>query len=467
MSAHLKTFFVSFLILTTLTGFGCKTVSPAIANASKPIALTMWGVFDDQDAYSTVIADYRQAHPYVQITYRKLRPEEYESELLNAFAEDRGPDIFMVHNTWIHGYLPKIAPLPKIATIAELVTTGTIQKTTTYELHQKNAVSLRQFQTAFPDQVVRDAVITTQTATGPVQTIVAIPLSIDTLALYWNKELMNAAGIAQPPVTWTDVQTMVKKLVKTDDTGAITQAGIAIGTQKNVVRATDILSLLMTQNMTQMADVDGNPTFNQMPQSLTGHALPPGIEALIFYTDFANPGKDVYNWNDTMPNSLDAFVTGQTAMFMGYNYELPIIRARAPKLKFDIAAAPQIPGNPQRNFANYWLNTVSKKSKHIDAAWDFIQFMTSEPEAKKYLDKTQKPTALRSLIPTQIDNVDVGVFANQILTAENWYHGANATAEESAMNDMIDAILAGTTPELSINTANDRVSLTISPPPVQ
>lgn len=454
---------LALLVIAALfLGFGCKGESPEIAAAAKPVTIQIWGVFDDQDAYSQIIADYKIAHPYASVVYKKFRPEEYERELLNALAEDRGPDVFMMHNTWVQGYRTKIAPLPKSVNIAELVIKGTVKKEQVYELHAKPSVSVRQFQSAFPDQVVRDAVISEKTDSGTLESIAGLPLSVDTLALYWNRPLLNAAGVSEPPKTWTDFQNVVKKITKADAQGEITQSGAALGSSQNVERSTDILSLLMMQNGAIMTDENGFPTFEQMPPGLGGRDLPPGTEAAIFYTDFANPNKEVYTWSEKQPSSLDAFVTGKTAMFFGYSWHLPLIRARAPKLKFGIAPATQT-GELEKNFANYWLYTVSKKSKHQNIAWDFIQFMTAEKEAKKYLETTKRPTALRSLIPSQAEDVDLGVFANQILTSESWYRGADVEAAEKAMSDLIDALLAGEKPQEAINTASDRVSQTILP----
>ena len=91
-------------------------------------------------------------------------------------------------------------------------------------------------------------------------------------------------------------------------------------------------------------------------------------------------------WNNFMPNSLESFMAGKTAFFFGYSYHIPIIKAQAPKLNFEITQVPQI-GNPV-NFANYWTETVSKKSKHVDEAWSFILFITTNQEANKlFLDK--------------------------------------------------------------------------------
>ena len=144
-----------------------------------------------------------------------------------------------------------------------------------------------------------------------------------------------------------------------------------------------------------------------------------------------------------MDNSIDVFAQGKLAMMFGYSYQLPTIKSQAPKLNFSIAELPQIEGSTQEiNFANYWLETVSSKSKYTDEAWDFIQFATRAEQVESYLEKTKKPTALRSLVNKQIDDIDISIFVEQVLTAKSWYKGEDANAAEKILGEMIDSVIA-------------------------
>ena len=110
-------------IFLITSGFGCKKPDNKVIEAAKPITLVYWRVFDGPDAFDEIIANYKLQHPFINIEYRKLRYEEYEKELLNALAEDRGPDIFSIHNTWIKKYKTKIEPMPETTTMAYPVVT--------------------------------------------------------------------------------------------------------------------------------------------------------------------------------------------------------------------------------------------------------------------------------------------------------------------------------------------------------
>ena len=293
--------------------------------------------------------------------------------------------------------------------------------------------------------------------------VVGIPLSVDTLALYANKDLLNAAGVATVPDTWDAFQDAVAKLVKQDPNGDILQAGAAMGTGLNVERAPDILAVLMMQNGAVMSTSDGSPAFQTIPSTLADRDQPPSHQAILFYTDFANPAKKVYTWNAKQPNSLDAFIQGKVAFFFGYSYHLPIIKARAPKLNLTIARIPQIAGNPTANFANYWAWTVSKKTKNPDIAWNFLNFMRRPEESKTYLDLAKRPAALKSQLAAQLEDENVGVFASQVLTAQSWYRGNDSRAADAALVEIIETALTTPPEDLGkiVNIAAEKISQTI------
>ena len=132
---------------------------------------------------------------------------------------------------------------------------------------------------------------------------------------------------------------------------------------------------------------------------------------------------------------------------------------RSPKLNYAIAQAPQISGGREVNFANYWVECVAAASENPEWAWNFILFATDEDQVINYLDEAQKPTALRNLIGGQLDHSLLGAFAEQILTAQSWYHGYDAAVTEDVFGDLIDTILAGTDdPENAMNSAASRIS---------
>jgi multiple sugar transport system substrate-binding protein len=463
---HQKKFklIVLFLIFAFLftSGFGCKLVDFRTRKAMKPKKLTFWGVFDDSDVYAPLIAKYKKIHPYISITYKKFRYDEYEKEFINALAEDRGPDIFMIHNTWVRKYSSKIEPMPEVYKMVYPEVRGKLKKEVIPKLKTVKSITLKQLESKFIDAVYDDVVVPDKKGKPRVW---GLPLAVDTLAMYYNKDLFNNAGIIEPPQYWDrDFQKMVAKLTKQDINGQIVQSGVAMGGSTNIERYSDILSVLMMQNGAIMEDEHGKILFHTIPPYYQEQKYNPGASALEFYTDFANPLKEVYCWNKKLDNSLDLFARGKVAMMFGYSYHYPRIKALNPKLNFGIAKLPQIKQSSQQvNFANYWLLTVSKKSKYTDEAWDFIQFLaTQEDNVKAYLQAVQQPPALRGLIEDYTEDQKLGPFAEQLLTAKSWYRGQDPIAAEEIIAEMIDSAAAGQDDiQNIINLAARRIQQTI------
>jgi len=412
----LYTFLIPVFIFSLAIAFpGCK------ANPLQSTELEFWGVFDDSDVFSGLIADFNEEFPKTKVKYYKKIYSTYEKDLLEAMASDRGPDIFMIHHTWTPKYEDKIWAAP-----ADLVL-------------------IKDIQDNFVDVVYKDFVVDGY--------VVALPLSVDTLALYYNKDIFNTVGIAQPPETWEEFLDVLEKLTIKDERDNVIRAGASIGTARNVNRSTDILSLLMIQSGAQMINSNKTKAVFDDVVKLNNESFYPGQRALEFYTDFANPLKSSYTWNTRMHYSIDAFYEGTTAMMFNYSYHLPTIRAKSPYLNFGVAKMPQIKDSEKDvNYANYWGIAVSRNSESSKQAWEFINWITQKEGSKKYLEKTKKPTARRDLVDWQKNDKDVGVFSEQSLSAQSWYQ-IDSLSIENIFADMIESVVLG---EETIGKAIDK-----------
>jgi multiple sugar transport system substrate-binding protein len=424
-------------------------------------------VVDDFDIYQEAVNAFRRDHPNVSIDYRRLRIEEYESELVNALAEDRGPDIFLIHNTWTNKYLTKIVPMPRTTRTAYRVLSDGLKKEPTWELRNEPTISLKEFRDSFADAVSYDLLRSVNVAAeGQPQDLqerpMGVPIGLDTLALYYNKDLLNTAGIPTPPENWTQFADQVRRITRLDAQGNILLSAASIGTAYNVERSVDILTALMVQNGAEMATPEGAPTFHRMPALLSNtREIPPSYQATQFYTDFANPATDVYTWNANQPAALDAFIQGRTAFFFGYSYHYDTIRSRAPRLNLGLSKLPQIEGNQTKNVANYWYWAVSRKSRNQDVAWRFLNTLTNADTAKKILENANRPAARKSLLSGQLESERIGVFASQVLTAVSWYKGRDPEAMERALEQLIEDVVTGTRDvERAVNFAANQVGQT-------
>ena len=460
-----------------LSGCGCKKQAP-----NYEVSLEVWGLFDDSDTMAKVISEYKKRNPAVKdIQYKKLTIDSYENDLRDALAAGNGPDIFLIHNSWLTKHQDKLSPAPD------------------------SVITPKQVQDLFVDVVSQDFVKDSK--------IYALPLSVDSLALYFNKDLLNQAGLSAPPRTWAEFDEAAGRLTKIDSFGNIVQSGAALGASSDaspgdgkINRATDILTAIMLQAGTQMYDPKTNlATFAEFTDaSLSGkNPTSPGQAALAYYTKFSNRSNKEYSWNSTMHNSVDSFIEGQTAMTLNYSWLIPKIQSKAPKMNLGISTLPQNIDQSGKgvnlNFANYWGYAVSKNKtakndsasgnsgktpatneQRTGEAWNFVRYLTMPPAASQGLPKPpatkesadydpaaeyavtqKKPAARRDLVGAQRNDLLFAPFAEGNIIAKSWAQPDNS-AVVNIFDDMINNVaLKNADPQKAIENAEKSVNLLI------
>lgn len=373
------------------------------------ITLKIWKPFVDSDKMQSIISAYQSKHSNVTIEYTKKNIENYEDDLLNALAAGNGPDIYSINNTWVPRYMDKIVPAP--------------DKTFT----------VKEYKETFVDPMINDLIQDNK--------IYGTAMWVDSLALYYNKDLMGTAGIATPPKTWSDLAAHTRKVVRQDSNGYFSRSGPAMGTNTNVNRGTDIIYLLMLQAGAVPWAQDGSaPTF---ANSITrgGNSVNPGEEAVEFYTSFSDPNSANYSWNEDSDYSIDAFANGRATYLYGYSYARQQIDSKAPNLNYDVAPVPQNNlVNPTVNYSNYFAEVVSKQSKQQAWAWDFLKFASSKEALSGYYKQDKQPSSRRDLIELQSSDPEIGVFAHANLTGKTFYKG-DEEKFDAIIGEMIDNIV--------------------------
>ena len=382
---------------------------------SPQVTLEFWGLFDDRTVWQPIFDAYRKNNNTVYFNYVQMNPDTYEQDLIEALAAGKTPDIIMFRSSWLPKHGNKISPLPE------------------------TAMTLRNFQETFPDVAVVDFV------RQPAGKIYALPVWTDVLTMFYNKDLFNTAGIATPPKTWDDFIKTVQKLSGKDKFGNLTKSGAAIGAANNVNNAADILSLLMLQVGAKMISDDGTVAAFNRPITAGNSTYKPGESALRFYTDFANPKSNAYTWNDKMPNSFDAFTSGQTAIIFDYAVNMPRIKQKAPNLRLGVASVPQLTeATKVVNYADFWGYSVPLASKNPEAAWNFLVFLTGKDMNQYFSKAVLRPASRRDVLSEERTLSDLGVFADSILSATNWYR-VDPPAIDSIFRDMINSVVLGNT----------------------
>ena len=393
------------------------------------IELTWWKVFDDPRTVAPLIQEFQKQNPKVRVKYVEKDIETYEDELLEALAAGEGPDIFTIHNDWLPKHKNKIAPFPtEVMSLREF---------------GQNFVAVASFDLASEEKIY------------------AIPLAVDVLAMYYNKDILSSAGVVRPPATWEELVNITPSVVRKDSLSNFSRSAAALGTSGNVNRSPDILSLLMMQNGTQFYN-DGRTaaTIDKAVKDARGESYSPGSRALEFYTQFANPAKTTYNWNARSNNSIEAFSGGSVAMIFSYAYLRGVLAERAPFLNYDAAPVPQIDNQRNKvNFANYWAESVSKQSINQQAAWTFLKFISGSQVLPLYYETQKQVSSRLDIIEKQLSDPEIGVFAESALSAKSFFKPDSDAVESIFVQAIDDVTIRGAAPAEAIKSANQKMNL--------
>jgi ABC-type glycerol-3-phosphate transport system substrate-binding protein len=412
--AGLFVLFVALVFTGVIPGLREKADKPTVTGS-----ITVWTVGEEtrdrEKAWKDLVKSFQGTYPGVKVESRNFRTyESYENALADSFGSGETPDVFMVSNTAFPRYENKLAPAPA------------------------SLFSLESLRALFPKTVENDFV-----SEGK---IYALPLSIDTLALIYNRNLIDQAAVAVPK-TWAEFESAVPQLTRADVSG-IQSAGAAIGTAGNVPYAADIISLLMLQRNIPMT-AGSRAVFNTAP----------GKDALGFYTQFADRAGAAYSWNETMPQATDFFAQEKVGMLIGYRSTIDALKSKNSFLDIGVAEIPSDSASSKKSFARYMALAVSKQSKSQPAAWAFVSAVsTNETWLKPYLALTKEAPALRSLALLSKDDPAIGVFSRQALTATTWKQ-ADDRAVASAFQAMIESVNTNEkTPERALDDAAAEIS---------
>ncbi len=387
--------------------------------------LLYWGVWEDISVLQPVFDEFERENPNIKIQYEKIDIKtlgDYVDRLKTRTAEGNGPDIMRFHSSWL--------------------------------------VQMQDILSPFPDDVVKDTGLVDDYFKVVERDLkrngayYGLPLSIDTLSLYINNDLLANIG-GQPPTTWNDLDSLARELT-TVEAGELTRSGVAMGTYDNISHAPDIISLLLLQN---------GADFN----NLSGDNVESAVSALQFYTLFSST-RGVPVWDQKQENSKIAFAGGKLAMYFGYSWDIFEIEAFNPELNFQVVPVPTLPGTSS-TVASYWAEGVSSKTKYPDSAFKFIKFLGKNSTLQKIYENQTKsrgygsPYPKKSLAQSIADNNKVYPFivraddaVSTFFSSDTYDAGLNSEMDVYLGNAIRSIINDNTSYESAVSTLGSGVN---------
>lgn len=376
--------------------------------------LTVWGVIPEEQFNLFYKASTVSKNKYITVKYVQKSPADFDTDFVQALADGVGPDVVLLREDSLYKNRNRLFVIPY----------------TNYS------------QRTFKDTFVQGTEIFL-TADG----VVALPLFVDPLVLYWNRDIFSNALVATPPKYWDELYTLSSKMTVKDNSANVSQSTISFGEWDNVANAKEILSLLLLQAGTPIVKYDASQKkYTSALDSQLGYTVSPGNSTLNFFTQFSNPTSAYYSWNRPLPSSSNFFLSGQSALYIGKASELFSIQQKNPNLNFDVTYIPQIRATASTqnklDFAHIYTAAIVRQSKSIPGDFTFITSLT-EPSALSALEAlTSLPSARRDMLSVAPSDPYRVVFYNSALIARSFID-PDPLQTTAIFRDMINSIVSG------------------------
>ena len=388
--------------------------------------LVVWGTISEDVFNSAYKASSISSSKSVKVTYVRKDAADFEQNFIGALADGTGPDVVIMRDDLVLQNRNKIFTIP-----------------------YKN-YSARTFKDTFIEEG--------EMFLSP-DGVTALPFIVDPLVMYWNRDIFSNNNISQPPKYWDEFYALINKITKRDNNANILQATVALGEWRNIVNAKEILSMLLLQAGTPITNRDQSGNVVSVLNSNFGNLVAPSKSAINFYTQFSNPTSATYTWNRSLPTSLNMFLSGSLATYIGFASEIFGIQQKNSNLNFDVTYVPQIRNAPKRIvFGHMYSLSIVKQSKQVAGAYSLVISLV-EPASIKALEATTNlPPVRRDLLADKPTDAFKTVFYDSALISHSWLD-PEPTASSNTFRDMIESITGG---KNSVAEALDRANNELS-----
>ncbi len=326
---------IVFSALALLALFLLRTFDGGSSSETTPDSVigtvTIWGTVP-AEGVNKVLGELSQTNKsYENVSYRYYRPEEFDGILLNALADNTGPDLILASHERLVEMRRRIQPV-------------------SYE--------------SFPIRDIRNLYVDGSQIFALSDGLYGYPVAVDPLMMYWNRDILASEGYLEAPRTWeTLVNTMFPKLIKRDFDRTVKRSVVAMGEYGNVRNAFGVISALLIQGGSQRVVEDGRGGYSIKLQLSDGGESDPLRAAADFYTRFSKPSNTLYSWNRSFKEDRQQFISGDLALYFGYASEGSQIEKSNPNLNFDIAEIPQgATATTRRTYGKFYALSLLQSS---------------------------------------------------------------------------------------------------------
>ena len=308
-------------------------------------AVTIWYYWETeghQVALDQVIQEYNASQDQYEVTAKYVPFADFKKQLSIGASADELPDIAILDS-------PDHASYVEMGIFEDL--TGKFDVSSYYE-----------------------GTVNSCTVDGK---LYGVPFGVNCLALYYNEDMLEAAG-CEVPTTWDELKETAKKLTGDNVTG------LALCSVQNEEGTFNFVPWLWSTGATSY-DIDNEN----------------GIRALTFIQGLIEEGvmsKECINW--TQGDVMNQFISGNVAMMENGPWQIPTMQAEAPDLNWNVTL---IPKDAEYSSVLGGENYAVINGRNVEGALDFLTYATSEEKVKFMMDKVGYISADKTIAENQFE----------------------------------------------------------------
>ncbi len=299
--------------------------------------ITIWAMGAEGMKIAEMARKFEEANPGIRVITQAIPWEAAHEKLITSVVGEIPPDVSQLGTTWMAEFqaMGALAPLDELISNSRIISKDKF------------------FPASWETNLVEERVY-------------GVPWYVDTRVMFYRKDLLKEVGFNHPPRTWEELERVGKALIKDrDGDGKIDRYGMALP-----VKDWNILSMFIWENGGNILTPD-----NSKPD-VESEATQ---EAFQFYLRLFEE-KIVPTTEAVDVDLFHAFRTGFYPIFISGPWMIELTRNELGKEyegRWDVAMM------PRKKFPISFVGgcnlVLFKGSKHKEAAWKFIEFM-SQPD---------------------------------------------------------------------------------------
>jgi multiple sugar transport system substrate-binding protein len=326
--------------------------SSCVKKKSAQVELSFWAMGAEGEHINYLISKFETTHPGIKVKVQSIPWGAAHEKLLTAFAGQSFPDICQLGNTWVSEF-QAIGAL--LALDSLIVRSAIINKDNYFEgIWNTNVIG---------------------------RSVFGIPWYVDTRLLFYRTDILTRVGYEIPPQTWEewlDVSRKIKQLWGSDQKRYAVFFPLTFN-------AWQIPVILIMENGGRL--LKDNNSYGAFDDPAT-------IEALKFYLKFFKEELSPRNMTE-VTNIYHGFADAFFSMMITGPWNVSEMRKRASQITGLWTTSPMPRKKNRNSVAGGSSLVISQNAREPEAAWKFIEFLSTPKNQVEFFRLTRDLPAVR------------------------------------------------------------------------